>query len=548
MAKKISELTAATTPVGAQLCVIQDAQTKRLPVTALGGAAVATEGTLPLYDASGRLVANGILGNEVDAHVTVDLIARGLQSRDDRSGYPTTRLLMEASGIADDTVYDVVIPAAKAGTVAMTSDILPTASQVEAEAGTATNRVMTPLRVAQAIAALAGSGLTFDVRNFGALGDTRKVTDAVTNGTTTVTSATAAFTAGDVGKSIWGNDTSGNSIIPFGTIVSVTNSTTIVVSAAATSTASSVIMVFGTDDSDAIIAANAAAEAAEPRGAVYLPAGGYLYSKFLFDHDYAASRIPPAIIGDGSQRTIFYESADFDYGTTGGSYYSTFVREINTNACLWRGFTVDGATFNRDSVHVVATLAGGEMTLREDVEIRNFRQVLYAFYIAGAGEVWRNCRVRYISTVGIQCAGGGEFMNCYVGDCGGVGLVVTATGRFHWTGGTIDESTGGSATFDSVTDLRFCNAMIFGPASATAVALTTAGTMRAVNTSIKPFGSNNNTTGLSVGSGCTAYLSQCDLAGSGTGYGINNAGTVYDGGNNVSNSKAGTAISASSAL
>lgn len=160
MATKISDLPAATTPVGAQFCIIQDAATKRLPTTALVGAAPATPGTVPLYDASGRLIVNGIQGYDVDAHVSVDLIARGLQSRDDRSGYPGTRLLFEASGVEDETIFDVVIPAAKAGTVAMTSDIPTYASQAEAEAGTATTKIMSPLRVAEAIAALAGSGVT----------------------------------------------------------------------------------------------------------------------------------------------------------------------------------------------------------------------------------------------------------------------------------------------------------------------------------------------------------------------------------------------------
>jgi hypothetical protein len=57
----------------------------------------------------------------------------------------------------------------------------------------------------------------------------RSVSDAVTNATTTVTSATAAFVANDAGATVSGTN------IPAGaTIVSVTNSTTIVISAAAT--------------------------------------------------------------------------------------------------------------------------------------------------------------------------------------------------------------------------------------------------------------------------------------------------------------------------
>jgi hypothetical protein len=59
----------------------------------------------------------------------------------------------------------------------------------------------------------------------------RSVADGVTNGTTTVTSATAAFTAADVGRPVSGTDIPANT-----TIASVTNGTTVVLSQAATGT------------------------------------------------------------------------------------------------------------------------------------------------------------------------------------------------------------------------------------------------------------------------------------------------------------------------
>lgn len=158
MSTKISELPSATTPVGAQFCIIQGGTTKRLPTSALGGVVSATEGTIPLYDASGRLVANGIVCNSGEGNIAVDVVARGLHARDERVGYPQTRLLFEASGVPDDTTYDVTLPTSKSGMVALISDIPTWASQAEAEAGTATNKAMSPLRVAQAIAELATGG------------------------------------------------------------------------------------------------------------------------------------------------------------------------------------------------------------------------------------------------------------------------------------------------------------------------------------------------------------------------------------------------------
>lgn len=69
---------------------------------------------------------------------------------------------------------------------------------------------------------------------------TRSVSDAVLNGTTTLTSATATFVTGDVGATIAGVG------IPAGaTIASRTNGTTVILSAAATITASGVTIAIG---------------------------------------------------------------------------------------------------------------------------------------------------------------------------------------------------------------------------------------------------------------------------------------------------------------
>src|SRR4249919_15806 len=64
---------------------------------------------------------------------------------------------------------------------------------------------------------------------------TRTVTDAVLNSTTTVTSATAAFTAADVGAYLIATGVPSST-----TIASVTNATTVVLSVAATASASGV--------------------------------------------------------------------------------------------------------------------------------------------------------------------------------------------------------------------------------------------------------------------------------------------------------------------
>jgi parallel beta-helix repeat protein len=107
-------------------------------------------------------------------------------------------------------------------------------------------------------------GMVFNVSAYGAVPDGREVADgATTTGSTTVTSATAAFTAGDVGKSI----SLGAQVRT--TIATVVNATTITTAAAATATATGVTLIFGTDNTPLIQAAISAA--APSRGVVYLP-------------------------------------------------------------------------------------------------------------------------------------------------------------------------------------------------------------------------------------------------------------------------------------
>ncbi len=87
--------------------------------------------------------------------------------------------------------------------------------------------------------AVATFGVT--VTGMGAQAGSRTVTDGVTtNASTTVTSATAAFAAKDVGKSL-----SGTGIPAGATVASVTNATTIVMSAAATAAGTGVSITIG---------------------------------------------------------------------------------------------------------------------------------------------------------------------------------------------------------------------------------------------------------------------------------------------------------------
>ena len=77
--------------------------------------------------------------------------------------------------------------------------------------------------------------------------DTRYVADAVTNGTTTVTSATAAFTSADVGKIAFVMKSNTLECAQT-TVASVTNATTILLTSGCSGTSTAAILILGHDD------------------------------------------------------------------------------------------------------------------------------------------------------------------------------------------------------------------------------------------------------------------------------------------------------------
>jgi hypothetical protein len=103
----------------------------------------------------------------------------------------------------------------------------------------------------------------FAVKTYGAVGNTKAVADgAMTASSATLTSATAGFTAADVGKSVIVTG-AGPAGAALGTTVSAyVNSTTVTLAASASTTVSGAPLTWGTDDTAAIKAAVAAAVAA----------------------------------------------------------------------------------------------------------------------------------------------------------------------------------------------------------------------------------------------------------------------------------------------
>jgi hypothetical protein len=118
----------------------------------------------------------------------------------------------------------------------------------------------------------------FNIKEYGALGDGKWIHDiSMSNGSSTLTSASANFTAGDVGKiiKVYRGVTSNGCLV--GTITGYTNSTTITVSTT-NSSGSNITTgraLYGTDDQDAIRDAVYAADDAGG-GDVLVPIGKFL--------------------------------------------------------------------------------------------------------------------------------------------------------------------------------------------------------------------------------------------------------------------------------
>lgn len=144
------------------------------------------------------------------------------------------------------------------------------ASFAEALAGTNDTKIVSPLKNAYVNARV------YNVKAYGALGDGKTVTDgAITTGTPNLTSATAAFVAGDVGKyiKVGGAGAAGVDLVT--TIAAYVSATAVTLTANASTTVSSQEIIFGTDNTTFIQAAIQAAFDAGG-GIVYFPYGRYL--------------------------------------------------------------------------------------------------------------------------------------------------------------------------------------------------------------------------------------------------------------------------------
>lgn len=201
------------------------------------------------------------------------------------------------------------------------------------------------------------SALTLNLRSaaYGAVGDAKTVIDAVINSSSsTLTSATAAFVSGDVGKRVYvaGAGASGATLRT--TISALTNSTTVTLGAAASTSVTAAWATYGTDDSTGIQAALDAAGAMVNGATVHAPKGTYLVDVSL--------SIPSKVTLTGDAGTVFITG---QVGTGGGAGFALIKNTGWAASTACANLRIQRITFRN-----ISTLAGTEGPYCAAVSIR----------------------------------------------------------------------------------------------------------------------------------------------------------------------------------
>lgn len=401
-----------------------------------------------------------------------------------------------------------------------------------------------------------GSGIVYqpvnvdwiDVKNYGAYGDAKKVTDAVlTSGSGVVTSATASFTGSDVGKKAFVLGSAGQLRITTCTVTAVTSPTSITLSASPSVSGGGNVLVWGHDDSDAVRAAVSAACAMTPAATVYLPSGGYIFSKCPFvlnpGSTLNANR-GPSIRGAGSADMAIYFAPTFDFTTVvaGGSM---LVSNIScAGPCYIGGLFVDGLNY-AFSGSGYSVLRSTTWSTIEDVYILNPSGLTTGLSINGSNEV----EVRRFRIEGAAAGMNGiyvfassvAFFDCLSSNSGGYNLQCqnirddqNLQYNVRWYGGLIDECSLSSVSIESNSSaVSFIGTKIFGGNNNYGISVDGTSRVDITNTQVEPFGTSGNRSGITVAAGGVVSLCQTRLGQTGTGKSLNNSGTVYDCGGNT---------------
>lgn len=412
----------------------------------------------------------------------------------------------------------------------------------------------------------------FNVKLFGAKGDTRWVEDAVTfagGNPRRITSATANFSTDDVGKRAWASDTTAIASVPFTTILRVISPTEIEVADNATTSGSGRFLVWGTDDSqafrDAVAAARAHIRAGElvglARGAtLYIPAGGYMLSGQgeVIDQSgggfsNGTNRGALHVIGAGSQATFLFAAPNMTVSADNRAFFNLKGDETFT---ITSGFTVHGANTQYNSGRFVTCAWNFATGYVFDV---------HAWRWGGINNV--GCGLRFASWTGVSVkvqsgeTGGDEFCIIITGGAGPQDHYGMQTNNGRWLidnittspienghginfwGGMFDETSfSAQLTITNSRLIRFFGTRHFLGLN-DGIVVTSNSEVWFHGSRVRKFGDqavHNNQDAIDIDSTSRVWASQSLFKGYGTGVGVRSAGEFIDlGGNEIINGTAG---------
>jgi hypothetical protein len=163
----------------------------------------------------------------------------------------------------------------------------------------------------------------FQPESYGAKGDGKVIGDAVLASNTTLTSASAGFTAADTGKYIMVNGGAGTANIPLITTITFVNSTTVTLGTAASVSGSGFQAVYGTDDTAAI---NSAVSAA----GTYATANKY-YAEIVFGAKIYVLATGPTQAGNGTTTPTFNAQIPLPYPNANGTSQKLVIALTGAN-------------------------------------------------------------------------------------------------------------------------------------------------------------------------------------------------------------------------
>lgn len=398
--------------------------------------------------------------------------------------------------------------------------------------------------------------------SYGVKANTKRVTNASTTiGSGIVTVPAAQFTSADVGKTAWAQFSDQAAIIVASTISTVNSSTSITLSNNAGSTNSgNVTLIWGTDDSNALIAAYAAAKNAgttgggqvgggavgSSRARLILPAGLILFAKQIFRIDGATEFAQVEIVGQGPDITVFVPSVGFVFPAEAGllsvalNAGSTVLRNFGVD-CQKTYFTAWPANNTLGFTMIIqGTAPIWDLHLTRASTQQTVGRGLLLLSMSTAGARSYNLRIEGAGVLALVVGGSNiESYGLEVANNGGAGtheMLITGASDFHWFGGLLDEAPANNElSLENAKRIVLEGVRVVSPAPATANAIKVDATSSVVMIGSTIFGGSlAQGDGLDVAAGGEARILASRFEHqNATGFAINNAGTVYDLGGNV---------------